>query len=108
AVTAGADGLLRLWDVLTARPFGAPRLLAGGVSAVTVSPDGHRLAAGGPERTARVWDVPQPAPGDPRRLALRSEAASRAELDAEGVLRDLDDDAWNERRRLVAPDAGAE
>jgi WD40 repeat protein len=102
AVTAGGDGLARLWDVPTGRPLGAPRRHPGGVSAVAVSADGRRVATGGAERLVRVWDVPPPARGAARQLALRFEAASRQELDADGVLRDLDDAAWQERWRAAS------
>jgi WD40 repeat protein/energy-coupling factor transporter ATP-binding protein EcfA2 len=56
------DGTVRLWDVATRRPSGAPlRSGAGSVADVALSPDGRRLAVGTlPEQgpiQVQVWDV---------------------------------------------------
>jgi WD40 repeat protein len=64
-VTAAADNTVRLWDVATAVPRGAP--LVGHrdvVFALAVSPDGRTPASGSWDTTTRVWDV---ATGAPRR-----------------------------------------
>ncbi|MBN9121254.1 MAG: sigma-70 family RNA polymerase sigma factor, partial [Planctomycetes bacterium] len=65
--SAGADGVVRVWEVAGAREryrFAGHR---SAVLAVAFSPDGRRLASSSMDSTALVWDVstPQkPAPAD--------------------------------------------
>jgi WD40 repeat protein/energy-coupling factor transporter ATP-binding protein EcfA2 len=56
--SAGDDRTVRLWDVRTHKPLGAPlRGHAGAVSTVAFSTDGRMLASAGDDRTVRLWDV---------------------------------------------------
>src|SRR5262249_15151829 len=59
---AAADHNVRLWDMTTGQPL---RMLKGHKSAITAlafSPRGKEIAtaAGGNDRTVRIWDVPAP------------------------------------------------
>lgn len=56
--SAGDDGTLRVWDVLTGRQLGeALRGHESGVWGVEFSPDGKTLVSGSWDGTLRVWDV---------------------------------------------------
>ncbi|MCC2668053.1 MAG: High-affnity carbon uptake protein Hat/HatR, partial [Armatimonadetes bacterium] len=58
-VSASLDGTVRLWDLLTGRECLSIDAEVGGLSAVAVSPDGRRIAAGG-ERGVTFWDAANP------------------------------------------------
>ncbi|MCE9563956.1 MAG: serine/threonine protein kinase [Planctomycetes bacterium] len=53
-VSAGQDGIVRVWDLATGR---ASRLVGhtGGVKCIAYSPNGTHILSGGTDRTARLW-----------------------------------------------------
>jgi WD40 repeat protein/serine/threonine protein kinase len=55
--SAGADGLVKVWDRRPSREVRTLRGHGGAVAAVAFSPDGHRLASGDAGGTIRVWDI---------------------------------------------------
>ena len=70
--TADEDGTVRLWDLATGQPVGAPLPADtggnSGVNAVAFSPDGKLLASADQDGTVRLWD---PATGRPVGAPLR-------------------------------------
>jgi len=60
-VTAGADGVARMWDVTTRQQIGQPMsaTAAGSMGAAAISPDGKTLATASGDGTARLWDIEQ-------------------------------------------------
>jgi WD40 repeat protein len=55
--SAGADGVVRVWDRRAPRQALALRGHATAVTAVCFSPDGRRLAGGSADGAVRVWDA---------------------------------------------------
>jgi WD40 repeat protein len=77
--SADRDGTVRLWDLATRQPAGAPMHAApatDGVNGVAFSPDGKLLASADGDGTVRLWDpaTGQPA-GAPMHAARGSEGA---------------------------------
>jgi hypothetical protein len=57
AVTGGADGTVRLWDMTTGQEKWKGEGYAGPVLSVAFSADATHVISGGADRTVRVWDV---------------------------------------------------
>lgn len=57
ALSGGADGSVRLWDVKTGRELRRLHGHVGRVWTITFSPDGRRAASGGFDNTIRIWDL---------------------------------------------------
>jgi hypothetical protein len=58
------------------------------VSAVAFSPDGRTVLTGSADKTARLWEVPQPAPNEPARLNAWVHVRTGKTME-KGVLRQL-------------------
>ena len=55
--SAGADGVVRVWDIATAEEVFALTGHRQAVNSVVFSPDGKRLASGGWDGILRIWDT---------------------------------------------------
>ena len=56
--TGDADDTIRLWNVATRQPIGAPFTVdAGQVTSMALGPDGKTLATGSADGKVRLWDM---------------------------------------------------
>jgi WD40 repeat protein len=125
-VTAGADGIARVWDLDD--PAKEPVVLLGhegSITAVAISPDGRRLVTAGGDKTARVWVLNDPAKepvvlrgheGSITSVAISPDGRRLVIAGADGIARvwDLDDPAkapavlrghgWLIRAIAISPD----
>jgi WD40 repeat protein len=57
ALSAGDDGSLILWDIVTGRALRSLTSHQQAVWSVAISPDGHRALSAGADHTLKLWDV---------------------------------------------------
>jgi WD40 repeat protein/serine/threonine protein kinase len=103
-LTGSADRTARLWQRSTGKPLGPPWQHPSAVLQVTFSPreeKGWTVLTRSQDRTAWLWRVPAPLAEDAERLALRIQVLTRRELDADGVVRQLDSKDWEQRRQRL-------
>jgi len=55
--TAGADGIVKLWDALAGREVATLYGHTGGVTSVSWSPDGKQVATASKDQTIKLWDA---------------------------------------------------
>ena len=60
-----SGGIVRLWDLTTARPIGPTLQLPRDIGSVVYSPDGKMILIGNSDWTARLWDAATGRPAGP-------------------------------------------
>ena len=99
-LTAGSDGVARLWDVATGQTLGPP-LGRDSTSQVAFSHDGRKLITAGRHGRITVWNEPAPLEGDSERLRLWIEVHTGLELEHDEAIQELGVDALKQRRRRL-------
>jgi WD40 repeat protein/predicted Ser/Thr protein kinase len=99
--TGAWDGAARLWDVATGRSLGPPLKHQYTIRDLAFSPDGTKLWTAAFDRTVKAWDLTPPMPGDVNQVVTWLQVLSGLELDADGVFRELNSEAWLKRRQLL-------
>jgi WD40 repeat protein/tetratricopeptide (TPR) repeat protein len=101
-LTGSYDNLARLWDSATGQPLGKPMEHAEPVEAVAFSPDGRTFLTSSPDTSSlRRWEVPAQLSSDLPCLAAWVETITGLELDEQGSVRTLDNEAWRQRRERL-------
>jgi WD40 repeat protein len=78
--SASPDHTVRVWDMATSRPVGAPLTgHTGLITSVAFSPDATTLASGNADGTVRLWDVAYLANVVPHLCASAGRSLTRAE-----------------------------
>lgn len=98
ALVSGMDGLARLWDVATGKPLGP--MLGTRVRPVTFSPD-LRLAIGDRDGRIIIGELAEPVGSRSDHIRLWVETRTRMELDESGVVRKLNEEEIETRRRML-------
>jgi WD40 repeat protein/tRNA A-37 threonylcarbamoyl transferase component Bud32 len=91
----------RLWDAATGKPIGPPVNHGEAVHMVAFTPDGKRMMSLSVNGEYRAQDVPSSLNGDAERIRCWVELLTGMELDAQGVIHDLDPEALQERRERL-------
>jgi WD40 repeat protein len=110
AIVAGCDDhTVRVWDIATARPIGPKLPHEAALRTAAFAEDDTRIITGTSAGKTRVWDVSRlPFEGDIESIELWLQVSTGMELDANGVVRPLDTESWQQRReRLGGIIAGA-
>jgi hypothetical protein len=108
-LTAGQDGMVRLWDTATRKPIGPLLRYPGPRGARTLAffADGKKfLVTGEGTDAVSVWEMPTPVEGTVERLILWAQALSGLEMDATGALHQQDAARRAATRKLLQQAGG--
>jgi WD40 repeat protein/serine/threonine protein kinase len=97
--TTGTDHTARFWNAPTGKPIGPALSHPHGLDRLAFYADGKTLLTACGDGTVRSWEVPAPIPGKVEFILLWTQTITGLELDANGVIRQLEAGTWLERRQ---------
>lgn len=95
-----AEGTVRLWDVATSQPLGAPLAHRFAVWDVRFAADGQSFSSTDRRGITKHWPVPEPARGEPAALQTLLETWGRTQL-TDGVPTPLSQEEWRQHKSIV-------
>ena len=101
-VTGSQDQTARFWDVASGKPIGPPLAHPGPLLRVEFGRDGQTILTATQDQVARSWRVSAAVTGTAEQIELWAQAVTGMELEADGGVRILDAEAWEERRQKLA------
>lgn len=105
-LTASRDHHARLWDVATGKPVGPPLQHRNEVNIALFSADGKTVLTAGRDPFVYLWQLSAPTTDSAARLTRWSEEASGLSLAADGTIRGLSLEDWQDRMRKSAAPRG--
>jgi WD40 repeat protein len=103
-LTGSSDRTARLWQRSTGKPLGPVWQHPSAVAQVAMTPGegtSWTVLTRGPDRSAWLWHVPPARTEDADQLLLWVQVLTRRELDSDGVVRQLADADWEQRRQRL-------
>jgi WD40 repeat protein/serine/threonine protein kinase len=102
-LVAGCDDhTARIWDIETSKPIGPMLPHDAALRAAAFTENDSQIITGTSAGTTYNWDVSRiPMKGDVERIELWLQVSTGMELDADGEVRPLDPDTWQQRRKLL-------
>jgi hypothetical protein len=91
------DQRIHFWELATLRPLGPPIPIPGNIWGIKFRPGTEQLAVATEKRGVQLLPVPPAIAAAPERIRLWVEVATGKELDAGGLIVDLDVNTWRER-----------
>jgi WD40 repeat protein len=92
---------IRLWDIRTGRPVGAPRTLPGQPKAAAFRADGRTTVLVTSDGSLTRWVLPTPLEGHADRIALWARVVTGEDIGEDDIIRPLDGDTWRCARRQL-------
>jgi WD40 repeat protein/tRNA A-37 threonylcarbamoyl transferase component Bud32 len=97
---------VQLWDTATGKPIGPRVHNSEAVTFAAFTADGTRMMSASGNGEFRSQQVPQPLAGDPEHIRCWVEVLTGMELDEQGMIRDLNADALEQRRQRLNEQGG--
>lgn len=104
---ATTSDAVRLWSTETGESLGPPLERSGGFWEIAFSPGYTQLVGASQSGTVRAWPLPPPVRGDLPDATLWVEVLTWQELNATGIQKWLDLEAWHSRRAELERRGGA-